>query len=191
MRRRPLLIRLVALVSALWCIGLLVFVTKLPSPGATPNADPAEAIVVLTGGAARISAGFSLLDGGAPAMLITGVHPDTSLQDLVRIAGVAEPECCVELDYSASNTLGNVRSAVQWATANNHNRLRLVTSWYHIPRSLTLFEQAMPGVTVTPHPVVAAAFAAEPWWQTGTGWRLVIVEYTKLLWDWTAQEPTG
>jgi uncharacterized SAM-binding protein YcdF (DUF218 family) len=184
-----LLFKLLKLVVALWCIGLTVFIYRLPSEVPAAPLGPGEGVVVPTGGAARIATGFDLMAQGAQRLLITGVHPDTTLAALAAETGLTVDPCCIDLDHAAPDTIGNAAFAAEWAKKHQFTTIRLVTSWYHMPRSLVLFERAMPGTTIIAHPVFPANPPRDGWWQSGLAWRLVVVEYVKLLWAWTSPGP--
>lgn len=63
----------------------------------------------------------------------------------------------------------------------SYHSLRLVTAWYHMPRSLLEFRRAMPDIEIIPHPV----FSEEAISQNSWGWRgtvpVLIGEYGKYL----------
>ncbi len=179
-----MLSKLLKLVVALWFIGLLVFIMKLPDDGPPPPVSTNEGIVVPTGGAERVATGFDLLAAGGKRLLITGVHANTTLAALAAETKRKVDPCCVDLDYIAPNTEGNAASASAWARKHGLTRLRLVTSWYHMPRSLELFRRAMPDVEVIAHPVSSAELARDGWWRNLDAWRLIVGEYGKLLWAW-------
>lgn len=107
----------------------------------------ADGIIVLTGGSERISAGLELLNKGlAKRLLISGVHPATSAAQL-RSALKADAElfkCCVDLDKNALDTRGNAVEAALWVKKNSFKRLFIVTSDYHILRSMLEFSRTMP-----------------------------------------------
>ena len=74
------------MLALLWLGGFAWFVKAAQDSAATM--DSTDAIVVLTGGAERVETGFRLLaDGLAPRLFVSGVHPDSRLQDLVRSTG--------------------------------------------------------------------------------------------------------
>ncbi|HKK29068.1 MAG TPA: YdcF family protein [Alphaproteobacteria bacterium] len=181
--------RLLWLVVVLWCIGLGAFITGLPDIPASRPIGPDEGIVVPTGGAERVATGFDLLAAGGKRLLITGVHPDTTLAALEVEAGRHADPCCVDLDHAAPDTIGNAASARAWVAEHGIGKVRLVTSWYHMPRSLVLFERAMPDAVIIPHPVFPANPPRAGWWRSWLGWRLITAEYNKLLWAWASPEP--
>jgi uncharacterized SAM-binding protein YcdF (DUF218 family) len=161
------------------------FVQQLPN--VTQDSGPLDAmdgIVVPTGGYARVATGLDLLHQGAGRLLITGVYPDTSLSAVLLETNRRRPACCVDLDYAAANTADNAVAAAKWEKQYNFQRIHLVTSWYHMPRSLLLFHRALPGITIVPHPVFPQHWADKPWWITWDGWRLVGIEFGKYVWAW-------
>ena len=75
--------------------------------------------------------------------------------------------CCVDLDYSALNTLGNAVQARRWAPEHDFNSLIVVTSSYHMPRAMAELAHQLPDVALIPFPVVSDRLRIEPWWSNG------------------------
>jgi uncharacterized SAM-binding protein YcdF (DUF218 family) len=153
----------------------------------TDPSIPTDAIVVLTGGRLRLETGLQLLAAGAAKTLfISGVNRRVDRDELLRVLGpAAEREtCCIVLGHEAANTFENARETAGWMRGAGYASLRLVTSWYHMRRSLLEFERAMPGITIVAHPVFAPRLDPERWW----GWHgaplLVVGEYHKYLAAW-------
>ncbi len=178
-----IVLRLVAALAALWLLGLLVFLTAIPRERMALSGR-ADAAVVLTGGMDRLGAGMALLTADkAGRLLISGVHPDTTRQDLLQ--RLDDPknrfDCCVDLDRRALDTEGNATETARWVSENGFTSLIVVTSHYHMPRSMREFRDAMPDVELIPYPVFPDGVDVNRWWiHAGTG-RLVIGEYTKFL----------
>lgn len=117
-----------------------------------------DAIVVLTGGPERISAAVRLLEQKvARRLLISGVYPTTTAQQLSRItqAEASLFKCCVDLDKRAPDTRGNAAEAADWATRHGFTRIAVVTSDYHILRAIVEFSRAMPNVELVAYPVAS------------------------------------
>lgn len=145
---------------------------------------PADAIVVLTGGEHRVREAIHLFSQGkARRLLISGVNRATSRDDLKRKAGIDAVlfECCIDVGYDALDTIGNADEARAWAQTWGFKRLIVVTSNYHMPRSLTELSRAMPGVDLVPYPIVARNYRAETWWLYPGTIRIVVSEYIKFL----------
>jgi uncharacterized SAM-binding protein YcdF (DUF218 family) len=117
----------------------------------------ADAVVALTGGSGmRIAAGIDLVTAGrGQRLLISGVNPDVTMDDLIDLAGGAVDTyaCCVDIGYNAETTIGNADETAAWAYEHGYKRLIIVTSDYHMPRSLLLLHRAMPDVELQPFPV--------------------------------------
>ena len=144
----------------------------------------ADGIVVLTGGDSRVSDGLALLAAGrAKRLLISGVYTGTTSSDIARqvVDYNRLLTCCVDLDYSAINTLGNAVGTRQWTLKNGFHSLIVVTSAYHMPRALAELSHQLPGVALIPYPVVSERLRVEPWWSNGAITKVVLSEYVKYL----------
>jgi uncharacterized SAM-binding protein YcdF (DUF218 family) len=151
----------------------------------TPSSNErADGIVVLTGGEHRlIEAARLLSEGRGTRLLISGVNPITSRDDLLRKSGMSNRlfECCVDVGYAAHDTKGNASETRNWAIDRKFAKLIIVTSSYHMPRSLIELGRAMPEVELVAYPVVSRAFQNERWWTHGGMFRLLLSEYVKFL----------
>jgi uncharacterized SAM-binding protein YcdF (DUF218 family) len=187
-RRRRVLPRLVTIVLIAflaWLGGLIYFATLIPGKAVDVDGQT-DAIVVLTGGSDRLREGLRLLaDGKAKQLLISGVHREASLADLLKIGEAPANlspqtiQCCITIGYQAGNTFGNATEAAAWAAAKSVHSLRLVTADYHMPRSLLEFSLAMPDVRILPHPVFPEVVKRDEWWLWPGSASLVVSEYHK------------
>ncbi|HYH16984.1 MAG TPA: YdcF family protein [Azospirillum sp.] len=176
------------LLALVWAGGLVWFVSTIPREE-PPGADAAalrrtDAIVVLTGGSARLTTGLKLLAAGAARKLfVSGVYEGVDVQELLRLSRQApgDVECCIVLGYAADSTIGNAYETEGWMSEQGYASLRLVTANYHMRRSLLEFRMAMPEVAIIPHPVVPPNVHLSDWWlRRGTA-SLLITEYNKYL----------
>lgn len=164
----------------IWLIGfvmflLYVFSFRFNSPVTS------DAIVVWTGGNSRISTAISLLQNEhAPKLLISGVNhkvnPDLFLGKLNK-----ETLNKIHLGYEATTTKGNALETADWIYQNNIQSVTLVTSFYHIPRSLLEFKQQMPNTIVHPYPIWPKDVTESvSWLHTHSAFQL-LVEYHKFI----------
>lgn len=169
---------------AAFAVGFAMFARTVAdyAPGSLP--ERADAIVVLTGGKLRLMTGARLLaEGRGARLLISGVNPHTSRADLKRLSGLSEQlfAARVDIDYAAHTTTGNAEETRAWAEAKGYTKLIVVTSSYHMPRSLTELCRAMPGVVLVPHAVVPDRLNARRWWTDAFTARVLLAEYVKFL----------
>jgi uncharacterized SAM-binding protein YcdF (DUF218 family) len=144
----------------------------------------ADGIVVLTGGEHRLSEAARLLaEGRGKRLLISGANRMASREDLHRKSGLPPTlfDCCVDVGYDAHTTSGNAQETKAWARDRRFTRLIIVTSSYHMPRSLIELGRVMPEVAFVPYPVVSRNFRTERWWMHGATARLLFSEYVKFL----------
>ena len=59
--------------------------------------------------------------------------------------------------------------------------LIVVTSAYHMPRTMAELAKQLPDVALVPFPVVTEKLRNEPWWASGPTARLILSEYAKFV----------
>ena len=191
-RRRRLWIAVplgvVAALAAAWLVGLLVFVQSIVA-APVPAAGATDAVVVLTGGSNRLDAGLVLLrDGRARSLFVSGVDQKVRAEEMRTLligTGVhltdEQLRCCVALGYLARDTIGNAAETAAWMRQSGFRSLRLVTSNYHMARSLLEFRHVMPDTVIVPHPVLPEDVRLDSWWSYPGTLRLFAIEYVKLI----------
>jgi uncharacterized SAM-binding protein YcdF (DUF218 family) len=190
MRRPAFLLRLAMSLAGLgvllwlggfaWFVGSSLWVS-------VDRVSTTDAIVVLTGGRQRLETGLELLAAGkAGKLFVSGVNPAVDRDTLLRALGPAAKReaCCIVLGHAADNTAGNALETAAWMQQEGYRSLRLVTSWYHMHRSLLEFGRAMPRVRVVAHPVFAPEGEPEGWHGWLAAGRTAFAEYNKFLAAW-------
>lgn len=184
--RRPgrVLLRVinVLLILALMVGGaFLHFVGQLPREAAD-HQHRTDALVVLTGGTARLGMGLELLaEGRASRLFISGVNPATTKTALAAVAGHADLlECCVDLGFEAADTIGNALETAQWVEDYGITSLGVVTGAYHMPRALLELNEALrEQVTLVPYPVFPDSVKLDRWWAWPGTANLLFSEFGK------------
>jgi len=148
------------------------------------NIAKADAIVVLTGGKSRLIGAVKLLNAGKGSrLLISGVHETTSSEALARLVPAQSNlfKCCVDLDKAARNTIGNAAETARWVAKNRFKSLIVVTSNYHMPRSLVELQNVLPQTNLIAYPVVVNSIPVSQWWTNRNTALLLMSEYVKYL----------
>lgn len=169
-----------AALLVLCVVGFIWFATR---PAPENESAPTDAIVVLTGGRLRLQSGMDLLrDGKGGKLFVSGVNQHVDLDELLRVSGSPDwASCCTVLGHDADNTFGNALETAQWMRQQGFRSLRLVTAWYHMPRSLLELHRAMPEIEIIPHPVFPDEISHEYWWASRGTVLLLASEYGKYL----------
>jgi uncharacterized SAM-binding protein YcdF (DUF218 family) len=172
----------------IWFSGLLAYAGRVQH--STPNRAPAQAhgIVALTGANSneRLAAAMGLLeDGYGRRLLVSGVNPMASRADVRRVSKAVRRlyDCCVDLGFTAADTVGNARETLAWAEAMRYRKLIIVTADYHMPRAMLELNAVLrgSGITAQPYAVPTRALKARDWWRNPAAARLMVVEYCKYL----------
>lgn len=164
--------------------GFLQFTNTISTTTPPSQVETAEAIVALTGGSARIGAALDLLEQGkGKRLLISGVNVDTKMSDIASMHPQKADlfDCCVDLERVAENTHGNAVETGRWMQDNNYSSLIIVTSAYHMPRSLLEFQRQLPDAMLFPFPVGLETTHHEGWWKETSTLRLMVNEFAKYL----------
>ena len=90
-------------------------------------------------------------------------------------------ECCTDLGRRALNTAGNAVETRQWVRRNGFDTVIVVTSGWHMQRSLLEVQRAIPETILIPYPVDARNGADDGWWSQPGNFRLLVAEYIKYL----------
>ncbi len=164
--------------------GFLKFTDTIASYSAHAPVQKGDAIVVYTGGSHRIEEAMKLLrSGNGKRLLISGVNPDISMESLMKENGIKSTlyDCCIDIDKLAADTIGNALEAKKWAEKHNYKSLVIVTSSYHMPRSLLETRKLLPQTRLIPFPVTSSRFSSKNWYKDRMTLRLLLNEYSKYV----------
>lgn len=164
--------------------GFLKFTDTVTSYDTNFAVKNASAIVVFTGGTSRIDEAVKLLkDGKGQRLLISGVNQKTSKKTLQKKFHIEENlfNCCVDIDKQAANTHGNAIETGKWSASHKFDSLIIVTSTYHMPRSLLETQRRLPDVNLTPYPVPTTDFDNQNWYKDQLSLNILLSEYTKYV----------
>ena len=182
----PASLHITTVVLALTVFGAVFFITFATHVASRHAADPqpADAIIVLTGGSARVDTGVELLMAGkGTRLLISGVNPMARMEDLQRATGGDRElfDCCVDIDHAALDTIGNAEESARWVVEHAFASVILVTNNYHMPRSLMEMRRYVGDLDLQPYPVVAGRLDRSAWLRQPAALRVLFTEYVKFI----------
>ena len=176
---------LLGAIALIWLVGLFAFADRVRNLTPAPEPDRADGIVALTGPSAeRINAAVRLLEQDkGERVLISGVNREVRRQELTALTPGSTRlfNCCVDLGFEAEDTGGNAQEIAAWAASRNYTSLIVVTSDYHMPRSLLEIRSAAPDITLTPYAVSTPSLDNSRWWRAAVTARRMTLEYMKYL----------
>lgn len=176
-----------------------------------------DAIVCLAGGKGRISAAGDIwyryreaIQQGTgtsahslhflPTLYISGMGPQSGFGVFSRqvrkgIREVIKPENVI-LEVESTNTEANARWFAKYALKKGWKKILLITSPYHMKRSVWIFEQVLKNFNI-PVKLDTLSIYQEPfepgeWRQSIHGIHVTLLEYSKWIyyrWFWKNQEP--
>lgn len=153
-----------------WLLGFLWFTQQIPQVKNATLANneftensgniSGNVIVVLTGGSGRLEYGLQLLaEHKGKTLFISGAGENVTVSDILHQAtdnfSKKINKADIILGHEAENTIGNAQEIKNWLKNNPAHNIILVTSNYHIPRSMLELSYVLPSVSITPAPVIA------------------------------------
>lgn len=172
----------------IWTAGLFAFAARVRDSTPAPLPQAADGIVALTGANSnqRISAAVNLLERDlGQRVLVSGVNREASREDIRTVSRAVRRlyDCCVDLGFTAADTVGNARETAEWASAMRYDTLIVVTADYHMPRAMLELRAVLrePQMRLQAYPVPTPALKARGWWRNPAAARLMVVEYSKYL----------
>lgn len=175
-----LLLYCLAVSFCCWLIGFVCFCIYAFSLQ-TDLSTKQEAVVVLTGGSKRIDTAIKLLkEQDADHLLISGVNKKVSAKKLLKNVPPSLKNK-ITLGYEAENTVGNAKEINNWIKNKNIHSVLLVTSFYHMPRSVFEINRKNKTLKIASMPVFPTEFNnSVNWIKTRYAW-LLFIEYHKFV----------
>jgi uncharacterized SAM-binding protein YcdF (DUF218 family) len=177
-----------AVIALIWASGLFAFAARVQRLTPQPQPAAADGIVALTGANSneRIAAAVGLLSQRlGRRVLVSGVNRDVTRDQLRAATGAVRRlyDCCVDLGFTAVDTVGNARETADWAKAMRFSSLTIVTSDYHMPRAMLELRAVLSParIALQTYAVPTPALRVRHWWESPRAGRLMVVEYSKYL----------
>ncbi len=167
--------------SIFWFGAFIIFNTLIRS--AQIDDKKTDAIVVLTGGKNRINEAFNLFNKDmADLLIISGVADKVTMKELQKQnnADITKNYNKIILGKEAKNTHQNAIEVSEYIRRNNVRSVRLVTSYYHMPRSKEEILAHNPDIEIVIHPVFSQNVSFK-WWKNLNSFILVASEFNKFV----------
>jgi len=173
----PILRAALILITLLFGALALIFGTFLYQTWTIPHSEgKTDAIVVLTGGRGRVEEGYRLfMEQQGSLLILLGVSPKVTVEDLFGERGRKIDTSRIVLEKGSRTTIENALFGRKILQERGVRSIRLITSRYHMLRSLLLFERILPrGVRIVAHPVESRVM---------NGWTNLQSSGLKILWS--------
>ena len=188
--RNILFLALLILIITYFLIELFNFKEKIITAENYPNPENTN-IVILTGGTNRIKDGFDIINKFDKKskytikILVSGTgkgFTKLSLQNMLSPDfDLKLIKCCVELDAISQNTYSNAKQTLKWSTKNNIKEFILITSNYHMPRSILEFKNKMPNIRILTYPIKPRKHEINNWLNSFETFSLIFYEFCKFI----------
>jgi len=188
--RNILFLALLILIITYFLIELFHFKEKIITAENYPNPENTN-IVILTGGTNRIKDGFDIINKFDKKskytikILVSGTgkgFTKLSLQNMLSPDfDLKLIKCCVELDAISQNTYSNAKQTLKWSTKNNIKEFILITSNYHMPRSILEFKNKMPNIRILTYPIKPRKHEINNWLNSFETFSLIFYEFCKFI----------
>ena len=111
-----------------------------------------DGIAVLTGGKGRITLGMELFKKNRNLkLIISGVDKKVSNKSIIPID--LKNKGNITIDKDSESTYQNAKVINKWVKKNKLQNVTIITSYYHMPRSMFLMQSLTPMIKFYPYPV--------------------------------------
>ena len=139
-----------------------------------------QGIAVLTGGKGRISEAIKVFrENPLSYLLISGVDKNIDIEEIIPNEFLINPR--VSIDKNSETTLDNADEIVKWSQKNSIKNIIIVTSDYHLPRSMLILANRGNDLTFYPHPVASSIYLEKNLFKDTKILKFLLEEYFKYL----------
>ena len=148
---RKLVLYIYLLIILLLIYGFVVFLKKIHYNQASFNYQT-DGIAVLTGGKGRINLGLELFNKNRNLkLIISGV--DKKVSDKSIIPNNLKNKSSITIDKISESTYENAQIINEWTSKYKLQNVTIITSYYHMPRSMMLIQSFTPTINFYAYPV--------------------------------------
>ena len=148
---RKLALYISSLFILLLIYGFIIYLKKIQYNQVNFNYQT-EGIAVLTGGKGRVNLGLELFNKNKNLrLIISGVDKKVSAKSI--IPSDLKNKSRITIDKDSESTYQNAKIINKWATKYKLQNISIITSYYHMPRSLVLMQSQAPSINFYAYPV--------------------------------------
>ena len=149
MRKLALYISLLLILFLI--LGFVIFFSKINYNQVSFNYQT-DGIAVLTGGKGRINLGLELFNkNNNLKLIISGV--DKKVSDKSIIPSNLKNKSSITIDKVSESTYENAKMINEWTSKYKLQNVTIITSYYHMPRSMMLIKSLTPTINFYAYPV--------------------------------------
>ena len=131
--------------------GFVIFLKKIHYNKVSFNYKT-DGIAVLTGGTGRINLGLELFNKNKNLkLIISGV--DRNVSDKSIIPNNIMNKSSITIDKDSESTYQNAKIINKWKSKYKLQNVTIITSYYHMPRSMMLIQSFTPTINFYAYPV--------------------------------------
>ncbi len=159
--------------------GFVSFFSQIKNYNVTNNLNP-QGIAVLTGGKGRIAKGIEVFRNNPESyLIISGVDKKVSIEDVLPKDFLVNPK--VFIDKKSETTNDNVNEIVNWSLNNNIRDVIIITSDYHMPRTMLILTKKGKGLNFSSYPVTSSINLEESFLKDSKTLKFLLEEYFKYI----------
>ena len=131
--------------------GFVMYLKKIYHDQISFN-DQTDGIAVLTGGKGRINLGLELFNKNKNLrLIISGVDKKVSVKSI--IPNDIKNKTRITIDKDSETTYENAKIINEWTSKYKLQNVTIITSYYHMPRSMMLIQLLTPTINFYAYPV--------------------------------------
>ena len=147
------LLFIILLLVILLGIGFIKFFLSIKNYKNEENIN-IQGIAVLTGGKGRIAEGVKIFrENPESYLLISGVDKSIEIEEIIPVDFLKSPK--VFIDKNSETTLENAKEIIEWSYRNKIKNISIITSDYHMPRSMLVLFKKGKGLNFYANPVTS------------------------------------
>ena len=148
---RKLALYILSLIILSLIYGFVIFLKKIHYNQVSFN-NKTDGIAVLTGGTGRINLGLELFNKNKNLkLIISGV--DRNVSDKSIIPNNLMNKSSITIDKDSESTYQNAKIINKWTSKYKLQNVTIITSYYHMPRSMILIQSLSPSINFYAYPV--------------------------------------